>query len=61
MVLAFAINGFGLALQVSLLRMAQKGHAFLTTNVQDAGANGFVVSMKDRPQIKMGILHAVYG
>ncbi|KIP12094.1 hypothetical protein PHLGIDRAFT_113885 [Phlebiopsis gigantea 11061_1 CR5-6] len=42
MVLAFAINGFGIALQ-------------------DAGANGFVASMKDNAQVKMGVLHAVYG
>ncbi|KIP01300.1 hypothetical protein PHLGIDRAFT_367247 [Phlebiopsis gigantea 11061_1 CR5-6] len=42
LVLAFAVNGFGIALQ-------------------DAGANGFVASMKDNAQSKMGVLHAAYG
>ncbi|KAF7795676.1 hypothetical protein EIP86_006841 [Pleurotus ostreatoroseus] len=28
--------------------------------LQDAGANGFVASLKDHPSVKMGILHAVY-
>ncbi|OBZ67359.1 Bypass of stop codon protein 6 [Grifola frondosa] len=41
-VIAYAVNGFGLALQ-------------------DAGANGFVASLKDNASTKMGILHAVYG
>ncbi|KAI6043917.1 major facilitator superfamily domain-containing protein, partial [Pisolithus marmoratus] len=39
MVLGFAINGVGMALQ-------------------DAQANGFVASLRDNPEIKMGILHA---
>ncbi|OBZ67290.1 Bypass of stop codon protein 6 [Grifola frondosa] len=29
--------------------------------LQDAGANGFVASLKDNASTKMGILHAVYG
>lgn len=41
-VFAFALNGFGIALQ-------------------DAGANGYVASLKDNAQTKMGIMHAVYG
>ncbi|EKM58041.1 uncharacterized protein PHACADRAFT_89844 [Phanerochaete carnosa HHB-10118-sp] len=41
-VFAFALNGFGLALQ-------------------DAGANGYVASLKDNAQTKMGVLHAAYG
>ncbi|EIW55079.1 MFS general substrate transporter [Trametes versicolor FP-101664 SS1] len=30
-------------------------------SLQDAGANGFVASLKDNAATKMGILHAVYG
>ncbi|PPQ86680.1 LOW QUALITY PROTEIN: hypothetical protein CVT25_006755 [Psilocybe cyanescens] len=41
-VLAYAINGAGLALQ-------------------DAQANGFVATLTDNPESKMGILHAAYG
>ncbi|EJF59568.1 MFS general substrate transporter [Dichomitus squalens] len=41
-VIAYAINGFGLALQ-------------------DAGANGFVASLKENAATKMSVLHAVYG
>ncbi|GJE94799.1 MFS general substrate transporter [Phanerochaete sordida] len=41
-VFAFALNGFGIALQ-------------------DAGANGYVASLKDNAQTKMGLLHATYG
>ncbi|OCH86759.1 MFS general substrate transporter [Obba rivulosa] len=41
-VVAYAINGFGIALQ-------------------DAGANGYVASLADNAETKMGILHAVYG
>ncbi|PPQ65344.1 hypothetical protein CVT26_000057 [Gymnopilus dilepis] len=41
-VLAYTINGVGLALQ-------------------DAQANGFVATLKDHPESKMGVLHAAYG
>ncbi|KAI0789470.1 MFS general substrate transporter [Abortiporus biennis] len=42
LVLAYVLNGFGIALQ-------------------DAGANGYVASLKENAETKMGILHAVYG
>ncbi|KAI6107587.1 major facilitator superfamily domain-containing protein [Pisolithus thermaeus] len=41
MVLGYAINGVGMALQ-------------------DTQANGFVASLRDNPEMKMGILHAVW-
>ncbi|KAF9455595.1 major facilitator superfamily domain-containing protein, partial [Collybia nuda] len=41
-VIAYAINGVGIALQ-------------------DAQANGFVASLKDNAEAKMGFLHAAYG
>ncbi|KAF8813139.1 MFS general substrate transporter [Phlegmacium glaucopus] len=41
-VLAYSINGVGLALQ-------------------DAQANGFVATLKDNAETKMGLLHAAYG
>jgi len=41
-VMAFTINGIGLA-------------------VQDAQANGYVSSLRDNKEAKMGMLHAVYG
>ncbi|TCD71911.1 hypothetical protein EIP91_000043 [Steccherinum ochraceum] len=42
LVLGYAINGFGIA-------------------IQDAGANGYVASLKSNASVKMGLLHAVYG
>ncbi|KAI0087346.1 MFS general substrate transporter [Irpex rosettiformis] len=30
-------------------------------SLQDAGANGYVASLKDNANVKMGILHAIYG
>lgn len=30
-------------------------------DIQDAQANGFVATLKDNPEAKMGILHAAYG
>ncbi|KAM5540128.1 hypothetical protein V8D89_006268 [Ganoderma adspersum] len=39
------------------------GYAFngFGLSLQDAGANGFVASLKDSASTKMGILHAIYG
>ncbi|KAI0759756.1 MFS general substrate transporter [Irpex lacteus] len=30
-------------------------------SLQDAGANGYVASLKDNANVKMGVLHAIYG
>lgn len=65
LVLGYAINGFGVALQVSTLdvwaRQSKKPIYLNRVVLQDAGANGFVASLKDNSSTKMGILHAVYG
>ena len=57
-VLAYAINGFGLSLQVSDHPVTD---ITLFISYQDAGANGFVASLRDNAATKMGFLHAVYG
>ncbi|KAF5381330.1 hypothetical protein D9615_008381 [Tricholomella constricta] len=49
LVVAYAINGVGIALQANILRQ------------QDAQANGFVASLESHAETKMGVLHAVYG
>jgi hypothetical protein len=58
-ILGYAINGIGLALQVELLVGWFLIHLIRIT--QDAQANGFVASLKDNPEAKMGMLHAAYG
>lgn len=59
LVLGYTINGFGLSVQASTLSPGL-GYALLK-HTQDAGANGFVASLKKGAATKMGILHAVYG
>jgi hypothetical protein len=59
-VLAYCINGVGLALQVrSYFFWALFGSP--VSIVQDAQANGFVAALKDHAEAKMGLLHAAYG
>ena len=59
-VLGFAINGFGLSVQVCSRRLPVLNDVSNFSG-KDAGANGFVASMKDNAQVKMGLLHAAYG
>ena len=58
-VLGYAINGFGLSLQVTVISLTTRSRG--SRLAQDAGANGFVACLKDNAATKMGILHAVYG
>ena len=61
-VIAYVVNGFGGALQVSRLILMQQTVAdCFTLRQQDAQANGFVASYKDNAATKMGFLHAAYG
>lgn len=58
--IAFALNGFGLAIQVCTPRWwihSTTSHNF----TQDAQANGYVASLDNNKEIRMGILHAIYG
>ena len=60
-IICFAINGFGLAVQVS---RSQSFSIHLSSSHpydKDAQANGYVASLKDNAETKMGILHAAYG
>lgn len=64
-VLGYAVNGFGLSLQVRPNRNSafRSLYTIMThlPSFQDAGANGFVACLKDNTSSKMSILHAVYG
>ena len=60
-VLGYVLNGFGIALQVGASLCGSSQLRSLTTPFQDAGANGYVASLKDNAATKMGILHALYG
>jgi len=62
-VMAFTINGFGIALQVDFFFLSfWCFHNLLYFHVmQDAQDNGLVSSLKHQAEAKMGILHAVYG
>lgn len=54
---AYAINGVGMALQVGFLVFFLSSAWFL----KDGQANGYIATLKRKPEKKMGILHAAYG
>lgn len=60
-VLGYFLNGFGLALQVSVLHAAARRHRHLVVLVQEAGANGYVSSIAKNPSLKIAFMHAIYG
>lgn len=60
-VIGFAVNGFGFALQVHLSKTVYFYGLLIRLVSQDAVANGYVACLKENPEAKMGILHAVYG
>jgi len=61
-VICFAINGFGLAVQVGRFPKNFTPSKFIQYfDLKDAQANGFVASLKDNAETKMGLLHAAYG
>lgn len=57
-VIAYAIEAGALPFPAFVLGYAINGFGMA---LQDAQSNGFVASLKDNPEVKMGILHAVYG
>lgn len=57
-VIAFAINGFGIGLQVNSTIFQIW---IFWPSFQDAQANGYVASYEEGAETKMGIMHAVYG
>jgi hypothetical protein len=61
--LSYAINGIGMALQVCVLPFFRLKYiySYLISNSKDAQANGYVATLKDNAETKMGILHAAYG
>ena len=59
-VLAPILNGFGMAIQVRILW--RELHSTTSHNLlQDAQANGYVASLDNHKEVRMGILHAIYG
>ncbi|KAJ7512736.1 major facilitator superfamily domain-containing protein [Mycena galericulata] len=58
-VLSFVINGVGIAIQVHTFGYAQAPSS--TDASQDAQANGYIASLKNSPETKMGLLHGAYG
>ncbi|KAG2050039.1 MFS general substrate transporter [Suillus hirtellus] len=57
-VIAYAIEAAALPFPAFVLGYVINGFGMA---LQDAQSNGFVASLKDNPEVKMGILHAVYG
>lgn len=57
-IIAYAIISPAPPFPVFVIAFAINGFGL---SLQDAGANGFVASLKDHAETKMGILHAVYG
>ncbi|KAG1903205.1 MFS general substrate transporter [Suillus fuscotomentosus] len=57
-VIAYAIEAGALPFPAFVLGYAINGFGMA---LQDAQSNGYVASLKDNPEVKMGILHAVYG
>ncbi|KAG1748273.1 MFS general substrate transporter [Suillus paluster] len=57
-VIAYAIESAALPFPAFVLGYAINGFGMA---LQDAQSNGYVASLKDNPETKMGILHAVYG
>ncbi|KAG2156825.1 MFS general substrate transporter [Suillus bovinus] len=57
-VIAYAIEAGALPFPAFVLGYAINGFGMA---LQDAQSNGYVASLKDNPETKMGILHAVYG
>ncbi|KAG1745199.1 MFS general substrate transporter [Suillus lakei] len=55
-VIAYAIEAAALPFPAFVLGYAINGFGMA---LQDAQSNGFVASLKDNPEVKMGILHAV--
>ena len=58
-VLAPILNGFGMAIQVWVPR--RRLHSAISHPLQDAQANGYVASLDNHKEVRMGVLHAVYG
>ena len=61
LVIGYVFNGFGISLQVNGGYVQFMINVSPTLAMQDAGANGYVASLKDNANVKMGILHAIYG
>ena len=61
LVIGYFFNGFGLSLQVNGSSAQSVITPLVMFVMQDAGANGYVASLKDNASVKMGILHAIYG
>lgn len=61
--ISFAINGVGVAMKVRpVSRTIMMGsHHHINSFSKDAQASGFVASIKENSETKMGILHAAYG
>ncbi|KAG1903204.1 major facilitator superfamily domain-containing protein [Suillus fuscotomentosus] len=57
-VIAYAIEAAALPFPAFVLGYVINGFGMA---LQDAQSNGFVASLKDNPEVKMGILHAVSG
>jgi len=57
-VIAYAIQAPSPPFPVLLVAQAINGFGM---SLQDAQANGLVASIQNKPEEKMGVLHAVYG